>query len=57
MKEDAVKDADRFSKSEKKLHRYICSHLDEVRHMTIRELAGKAETYPNTVVRYYKKLG
>ncbi|HJC50726.1 MAG TPA: MurR/RpiR family transcriptional regulator [Candidatus Anaerostipes avistercoris] len=57
MKEDAVKDADRFSKSEKKLHRYICSHLDEIRHMTIRELAGKAETYPNTVVRYYKKLG
>lgn len=57
MKDDAIKNPARLSKSEQELHKYICSHLDEVRHLTIRELANRAGTYPNTVVRYYKKLG
>lgn len=57
MKDDAIKNPARLSKSEQELHKYVCSHLDEVRHLTIRELANRVKTYPNTVVRYYKKLG
>ena len=57
MKDDVINHSAKFSKSEKELHKYICSHLDEIQHLTIRELAGQAGTHPNTVVRYYKKLG
>lgn len=54
MKDDVINHSAKFSKSEEELHKYICSHLDEIQHLTIRELAGQAGTHPNTVVRYYK---
>lgn len=47
----------KLSESEKVIHSYILSHLDQAVHMTIRELAKETYTSSTTIMRYCHKLG
>lgn len=46
-----------LSNSEKELHSYVITHLEEIQAMTIRNLAENTFTNTGTIMRYCKKLG
>ena len=46
MKDDVINHSAKFSKSEKELHKYICSHLDEIQHLTSGNWQDRPERIP-----------
>lgn len=56
MLSDLLKDKELFTSSEQMICNYILQHVDDIRSMSIDELAQKTFTSKATVVRFCKKL-
>lgn len=57
MNKEQFMDMEHFSNTEKGIHAFVLSHVEEIQKLSIRELAKETFTTTTTIMRYCKKIG